>query len=159
MVRKHFCNGKPAVEKIVLMYFKLSHKGNTSTFGSPRDPLRKFWSLGHTWSVSYLDSEAFRASLTAYDRALDDVKDTYCKPYILAAGDSPGCLFMTLPCLPPPPCFSPLSLSLLSPSHHFFSPCFSPLPPSPLTWIWILSDPPRHGPSMCVCAYVFLVPC
>jgi len=32
-------------------------------------------------------SEAFRASLTTYDRAAEDVKDTYYKPYILAAGD------------------------------------------------------------------------
>ena len=141
----------------------------------------------------------------AYDRALEDVKDKYFKPYILAAGDYAGCLFMTLPplppipsymfpphptstslsllptslpsshapsspvscphpplsnpfipstflllpCaprpfvprpspssssrLPPPPCFSPFFLFLLSPSHHFFSPCFSPLPPSPHT--------------------------
>jgi len=30
-------------------------------------------------------SQAFRASLAAYDRALEDVKDTYFKPYILAA--------------------------------------------------------------------------
>ena len=42
-------------------------------------------------------SEAFRANLTAYDRALEDVKDKNYKPYILAAGNSPESLSMTLP--------------------------------------------------------------
>ena len=32
-----------------------------------------------------------------------------------------------------PPYFSPFSLSLLWPSHHSFSPCLPPLPPSPHT--------------------------
>jgi len=37
-------------------------------------------------------SKAFRASLTAYDLTMEVVKDTYFKPYILAAGNFPGCL-------------------------------------------------------------------
>jgi len=48
-------------------------------------------------------SEAFRASLTGYGRAVEDVKDTYHKPYILAASDYARCLFNTLPPLPPLP--------------------------------------------------------
>ena len=45
-------------------------------------------------------SKAFRASFTDSDLAMEVVKDTYFKPYILAAGDFPGCLFMTLPRTP-----------------------------------------------------------
>jgi len=36
----------------------------------------------------------------AYELAMEVVKDKYFKPYILAEGDFPGCLFMTLPRLP-----------------------------------------------------------
>jgi len=63
---------------------------------------------------------------------------------------------VALPYHPPsfPPTLLPFSISLLSPSLHSFSPCFSPLPPSSHTWIWILSDPPWHGPALCVCVYV-----
>jgi len=47
----------------------------------------------------------------------------------------------------------PASPYFPSPSYHSFCPCFSPLPPSPHLCIRILSDPPRHGPALCVCVY------
>ena len=55
--------------------------------------------------------------------------------------------------LSPPPGFSLFSISLLPPSYHSFSPCLSLLPPSLHPRIRILSDPPRHGPALCVCVY------
>ena len=70
---------------------------------------------------------------------------------------APSCL-VPLPhiMLPSPPPggtrFSPFSLSLLLPSHHSFSPYFSPLPPSPTR------DPVRFSSSwaftvfLCVCS-------
>ena len=50
-------------------------------------------------------SKMFHASLTDYDRALEDVKDQYYKPYSLAAGNTAGCLYLTLPSLPPLPSY------------------------------------------------------
>ena len=35
--------------------------------------------------------KTFRASLTVYDLAMEIVKDTYFKAYILAVGDFPEC--------------------------------------------------------------------
>jgi len=101
--------------------------------------------------------KAFRASLTAYDLTMEVVKDTHFKPYILAADNLPGCLFMTLPHLPPlpphlypphptstPPSLlppflpssygtSPPALRLHPPPSVFILPStFLPLPPSSL---------------------------
>ena len=56
-------------------------------------------------SCTMKSSKTFRASLTVYDHALADVKDQYYKPYILAAGNTAGYLFMTLPSLPPLPSY------------------------------------------------------
>jgi len=75
-------------------------------------------------------SEAFHASSTAYDREVEDVKDTYYKPYILAVGNYAGCLFNTLPPLPPLP-------------PHMFPPHLIPSPPSLLP----TSLPSLHAPS------------
>ena len=54
-------------------------------------------------SCTMFCSEAFHACLSDHGRAVEKVMDRYYEPYIHAAGDSPGCLFMTLPCLPPLP--------------------------------------------------------
>jgi len=153
-------------------------------------------------SCTMFCSEMIHARVSDYGSAVEKEKNRNYETYIHAAGDSPGCLFMTLPCLPclpsllypprttstppslfptplpslspcfapppsplisrpplhlppppnsfppkhvtslslflssrlsPPPCFPPFSLSLLSLSHHFFSPCLPPLPPAPHT--------------------------
>jgi len=85
-------------------------------------------------------SEAFHASLTAYDRAVEVMKDTFFKLYILAAGDYAGCLSMTLPPLPPlppymfptstPPSLLPTSLPFL---HAPSPPALRPHPPPSAT--------------------------
>jgi len=88
-------------------------------------------------------SKAFRASLTAYDLAMEVVKDAYFKPYILAAGDFPGCLFMTLPRLPPlPPHLYPLSSHLLP-----FFPPLSLLRMLPLPFLRAPTLPPQFPSS------------
>jgi len=100
-------------------------------------------------SCTMLCSEAFHASLSDYGRAVEKAKDRYYEPYIHAAGDSPGCLFMTslafplfphtcIPFVPPPPLlpfFQPLSLLRMLP------PLLLRAPPSPLS-----SRPPLHFP-------------
>ena len=79
-------------------------------------------------------SKVFRASLTGYDLAMEVVKVTYFKPYILAAGDFQGCLFMNLPRLPPlPPHLDPPRPTSSPPSLLPTSLPFShaPSPPTP----------------------------
>ena len=92
-------------------------------------------------------SKAFRAGLTAYDLAMEVVKDTYFKPYILAAGGFPGSLAFPLfphtciPLVPPPPLlpfFPPLSLLRMLPSPLLRAPTLPPQLPS---------SPPLSSPS------------
>ena len=101
-------------------------------------------------------SEAFRANLTAYDRALEDVKDKNYKPYILAAGNYVACLFMTLPFLPPLPSYtfsprpsstSPSLLPTSLPSSHVPSfPVSRPHPPPSTPFLPSTLPPPQLLP-------------
>ena len=116
-------------------------------------------------SCTMLCSEAFHASLSDYGRALEKAKDRYYEPYAHAAGDSPGCLFMTLPCLPPlpSPCiplvppppllffFPPLSLLRMLPPLLLRTPTLPPqLSSSPPLSSPPTSFPPMHVLSLCL---------
>ena len=109
-------------------------------------------------SFTMFCSEAFYACLSVYDCAVEKEKDRYYEPCIHAAGDSPGCLFMTLPCLPPIPSHlypprptstppSLLSTSLPS-SHAPFPPASRPHSPLcvPILSSTFLSLPPPSRP-------------
>jgi len=67
----------------------------------------------------------------------------------------------------PSPSYHPPTFPCHPASLHCPSPCYRPpiipsllasLPSSPHTLVWILSDPPRHRPSLCLCMFVPLLP-